>query len=203
MAIAAATHVPTRSMTLIATPWRFSGFPDSARAALQALWVSVEPAAKRLGLLPMEVLQTAFWQLDPARTVAKYADFSRMDSSTPEAALFIAMEDWANGGSPLPLAAGREMLEDFFATDLPGSGAWEVGGRVISPEALPCPVLDIISSTDRIVPAASASGRGTGLMLSQGHVGMIVGGQAKSKLWEPLRDWLVNPTSVHSVHRVR
>jgi polyhydroxyalkanoate synthase len=58
------------------------------------------------------------------------------------------------------------------------------------PAALPCPVLDIVSTSDRIVPATSASRAGERLELAQGHVGMVVGGRAKAALWEPLAAWL-------------
>ena len=55
------------------------------RTALAALWAQVAPGAKALGVLPMEVLQTAFWQLDPARTIAKYAAFATMPVPMTEA----------------------------------------------------------------------------------------------------------------------
>ena len=52
------------------------------------------------------------------------------------------------------------------------------------------PVLNIVSTSDRIVPAATALRAGERLELAQGHVGMVVGSKAKEKLWEPLADWL-------------
>ena len=43
------------------------------------------------------------------------------------------------------------------------------------PAALPCPLLNIVSTTDRIVPAATAVRAGERLDLALGHVGMVVG----------------------------
>jgi polyhydroxyalkanoate synthase len=54
-------------------------------------------------------------------------------------------------------------------------------------------VLDIVSTTDRIVPAASAAGFGTMLTLDSGHVGMVVGRRARAELWAPLARWLSAP----------
>jgi polyhydroxyalkanoate synthase subunit PhaC len=116
MALAAAMHVKLLSLTLIAAPWHFSGYGDSARAEIGAMWRSAEPAAKRLGLVPMEVLQSGFWRLDPARTVAKFEAFGRLDPGSEQARAFVALEDWANGGAPLTYAAGRELFEDFVGT---------------------------------------------------------------------------------------
>jgi len=194
MAAAAAQLVGARSLTLIAAPWHFGGFPDEDRARLRQLWRGSGALAEQLGVLPMEVLQTSFWNLDPERTVGKFERLADMDESGARG--FIALEDWANDGPPLSLAAARELFEDFFAADLTGTGAWQVGGAPIDPLALPCPLLNIVSSTDRIVPAASAVAAGERLDLALGHVGMVVGSRARQALWKPLAGWLsrVSPT---------
>lgn len=191
MALAAGRLGAARSVATIAAPWHFDGFPSDAREDLAKLWSGAEPTAAALGLLPMEVLQSAFWSLDPERTVAKFEAFAAMQGE--EARTFIMLEDWANDGPPVPEAAAREMFEDFFERDLPGRGEWRVGGAIVDPAALDCPLLNIVSTTDRIVPAASAPRVGERLELRQGHVGMIVGSRASKMLWEPLAAWLSRP----------
>jgi polyhydroxyalkanoate synthase len=190
MAFAASASHPVRGVAAIAAPWHFAGFPDEARSRLTALWQSARPTAERLGVLPMEALQSAFWALDPARTVRKFEAFAAMAPASEQARRFVILEDWANDGPPLPLAAARELFESFFRDDAPGRGGWSVGGATIDPAALPCPILDIVSTSDRIVPAASAAGAGDRLALASGHVGMVVGGQAEAALWTPLAGWL-------------
>jgi polyhydroxyalkanoate synthase len=190
MAAAAAQLAPVRTVATLAAPWRFSGFPDEARAAIARLWRQGEAAARRLGLFPMELLQSAFWSLDPARTVSKFERFAALDPAGPDAAAFVLLEDWANDGPPIGEAAAREMFEAFFAADAPGAGHWRVGGRAIDPGRLSCPLLNIVSTVDRIVPAATAIRAGERLELGLGHVGMVVGSRARETLWEPLADWL-------------
>ncbi len=186
MALAAAALSGAPAVAAIAAPWRFSGFPADARAMLERLWEGAEPTARALGCLPMEALQSAFWSLDPGRTVAKFEAYAAMPEGSAEARAFVTLEDWANDGPPLPYAAALELFEDFFGRDVTGRGDW----RLPDPAALPCPFLDIVSTSDRIVPEASASGAGERLELAQGHVGMVVGGRAKAALWEPLAAWL-------------
>ena len=188
MAAAAAALAPVRSVATIAAPWHFAGFPAPARSGLARLWDSSRAPASRLGVLPMEVLQSAFWSLDPARTVAKFEEYAGLAGAKADA--FVALEDWANDGPPLAEAAARELFEDFFAADLPGTGRWRVGGRAIDPSSLDVPLLNLVSTTDRIVPAASAIPAGERLDLALGHVGMVVGSRARQALWEPLADWL-------------
>jgi polyhydroxyalkanoate synthase len=190
MAIAAASAAHATAVVSIAGPWHFSRFPDDARKRLATLWQDSERAAAAMGLLPMEVLQSAFWSLDPARTVSKFEAFAEMAPDSREARTFVTLEDWANDGPPLGEAAARELFEGFFASDRPGRGEWIVKGAVVDPASLPCPLLDIVSTTDRIVPQASAPDAGDRLDLAQGHVGMVVGSRAREQLWEPLAGWL-------------
>lgn len=187
MAAAAAQLGPARSLALVATPWHFSGFED-ARSRLAQLWAQSGPTVDALGVMPMEVLQSAFWNLDPARTVAKFEAFADMEGDA--AAAFVALEDWANDGPPLAAAAARELMEDFFAADLPGTNGWRVGGEIVDPSTLDVPILNIVSTTDRIVPHASAMAAGERIDLSLGHVGMVVGSRAREALWTPLAAWL-------------
>jgi len=189
MAIAAAAASRAAGLVTIAAPWRFAGYGD-ALESISALWDEAHATCEQLGLVPMEVLQAGFWQLDPKRTVAKFERFARLDPDSAEARAFVRLEDWANGGAPLPFAAGRQLFDDFFVADLPGDGQWEICARKVDPDALDMPALSFVSTTDRIVPAASAARIGAVRELAMGHVGMIVGGRARDALWQPLADWL-------------
>jgi len=190
MALAAAARRPVRSLTMIAAPWRFASYPPQMQDELGQLWDGAAPAAEALGLLPMEVLQAAFWRLDPARTIAKYEAFGRRAPADPSARAFVRLEDWANDGPPLTLAAARELFFDLYKADLPGRGEWQVAGAAVDPASIAAPILEIVSTTDRIVPAAASPGLVAPLSLGLGHVGMIVGSRARAQLWEPLAAWL-------------
>ncbi len=191
IATAAAALRPVAGLALIAAPWRFARYGDPARAAIAAHWEAGRPACEALGLVPMELLQAGFWQLDPGRTIAKFERFGKLDPDSDAARSFVALEDWANGGAPLTLAAGRQLFERFYAADRPGRGAWWIDGTRIVPARLACPSVAFVSTTDRIVPAASAARIADSRRLASGHVGMIVGGRARREVWEPLRDWLI------------
>ncbi len=190
MTLAAACTVPLAGLALIAAPWAFEGFSSPARAEMAELWASAQPACTAMGLVPMEVLQSGFWRLDPARTIAKYEAYAAMPPGSRAADLFVAMEDWANAGAPLTYAAGAQLFEQFVGENLTGSSAWRVGGRIVDPRALPCPAIDFVSLSDRIVPAASAANLPDRRDLGAGHVGMIVGRGGRTQLWEPLAHWI-------------
>jgi len=187
MAIAAANLVAVEGVITLAAPWHFDGYPADARASLERLWSASEGAAKQLRALPMEVLQSAFWSLDPMRTVAKFASFADLAPDSAGARRFITLEDWANEGEPLPCPAARELIEDFFGSDLPGKGSWRVRDAFVT-DGLSCPVLHITAADDRITPTATTP-RGQSVRIDSGHVGMIVG-SARAKLHEALAEFL-------------
>jgi polyhydroxyalkanoate synthase subunit PhaC len=187
MAIAAADRIRCAGLVTLAAPWDFDGYPDDARAALQGLWSKSEPSARSLGMLPIEILQAAFWSLDRERTVRKFARFAELDPASAEARRFVALEEWANEGEPLPYPAARELIDDLFGANASGRGGWVVGGRAAEvPQGVP--MLHLTAHDDRIAPASTAP-PGPRLEISSGHVGMIVG-SARAQLREALRGFL-------------
>jgi polyhydroxyalkanoate synthase len=187
MAIAAANVAKVERVATLAAPWHFRRYPEASHAALDAMWRHSKAAAKTLGALPMEVLQAAFWSLDPERTVAKFAEFGRLDPASDEARRFIELEEWANEGEALPYAAANELIEGLFENDLPGSGRWQVAEMAVS-EAPPVPALHLAAERDRIAPASTAAA-GEVVTIAAGHVGMIVG-SARTRLHEALQAFL-------------
>ena len=186
LALAQAAQRPVTRLALIAAPWNFAGYGAAQREALANWWASAQPLALALGQVPMDLLQPAFWSLDPAGLAAKYVRLA--DASASDVADFVRLEDWANGGAPISLAAAQDMAELY------STGRWPT----IDAGAITAPMLDVIAGTDRIVPpsaALSTLGIGTALRLDAGHVGMVVGRRAPELLGAALADWLKAPPS--------
>lgn len=181
LALALPAHIRITRLALIATPWHFAGYGDGQRAGLAEWWASAQPLAQTMGQLPIDLLQPAFWSLDPTGVVAKYVRLATANAD--DVADFVRLEDWANGGTPLSLPATQDLAALY------ASGRWDG----VDATAITAPILDVIAGADRIVPpqaAVSALGIGTALQLDAGHVGMVVGRRARGLLWEPLADFL-------------
>jgi polyhydroxyalkanoate synthase subunit PhaC len=190
MAVAAANLIDVARVITLAAPWNFSAYPESSHRALQDMWRHAERAARSLGALPMEVLQAAFWSLDPERTVRKFAEFGRLDLKSADARRFIELEEWANEGEPLPYPAAKELVEELFARDLPGNGGWTVGGRTVT-DAVTTPTLHLTAERDLIAPPKTVA-LGNVVAIPSGHVGMIVG-SARRQLLQALAAFLDAP----------
>ena len=179
LALATAALEPSvEAVVTLAAPYRFDAYPPDAAERLVTHWAANRTAAIGFGLLPMEVLQAAFWQIDPLRIVAKFARFAAADPTSAEAGRFVALEHWANGGEPLPLPAASQLVEQLFAR----------GGTLSRLPA--CPMLHVTAAADRIVPAATAAPDGALVSSPSGHVGMIISRNAPEHLHRPLLSWL-------------
>lgn len=181
---------PAAGVATIATPWHFDRYDAAFRTQLAQTWAQSKSSCDTLGLVPMEVFQTGFWALDPERTIRKYADFGDMDPGSAPWQGFIAVEDWANEGAPLTFAAGTDLADRCYASNMTGRGEWLVDGSVVDPEKLACPTLAVASTSDRIVPASVVPPADERIDLALGHVGMMIGSRAEAQLWKGLSDWL-------------
>ncbi|MFV3131981.1 alpha/beta fold hydrolase [Niveispirillum sp. KHB5.9] len=181
----------------LATPWDFHADDAAAAQRTAALITPFDPVMRILGELPVDGVQTLFATLDPLLAYKKFSRFATLDMATDEADDFVALEDWLNDGVTLPASIARECLTGWYGENTAGKGEWRVADTPVRPADLRCPSLVIVPARDRIVPPASAAALGTALpgatvwQPSLGHIGMVVSGGAKAKVWAPLRDWLL------------
>lgn len=200
LTVALAARRPRRvaGLALLAAPWDFHA-DRTGHAFLLSTGPLLARLADRVGELPVDVLQTLFWSLDPWLAVKKFGRFLGMDQQGDGAKEFVLLEDWLNGGAPLAGPTARECLIGWYGDNTPGRGEWMVGGRRIVPAKINVPSLVMIPSGDRIVPPLSAASLAdpekglknvTRLDLPLGHIGMVVSGRARDLCWTPLMDWL-------------
>ena len=183
-------------LALLATPWDFragaAGVPPQLAAGLLPLTLGIST----LGHAPVELLQTFFVLLDPLRVVRKFQRFADLPVESPEARLFVAVEDWLNDGVPLAGPVAQECLWHWYVENHPGLGMWAPAGEIIRPERLDLPAFVAIPQKDRIVTAASAEAlagllrQPTVIRPAGGHISMLVGDAAPDQLWQPFTQWL-------------
>lgn len=110
----------------------------------------------------------------------------------PPARRFVAIEDWANGGEPLPFALGEQLFERLYGADVTGRGAWAVGGIAVCADHVRGPIMEFASASDAIVPLACSPDLPGRQVLASGHVGMVVGSSGPKRLWPMLKDWILS-----------
>jgi polyhydroxyalkanoate synthase len=184
------------ALALLAAPWDFHAEAADQARLLGAFEPVLSAAFALVEEIPVDVLQSLFFGLDPFLAIRKFSRFAALATGSLEARRFVALEDWLNDGVPLALPAARDCLARWYGANEPGNGSWRIAGRPVEPARVTLPCYVVVPARDRIVPPASASVLAELLPNvvrhnpSLGHIGMIVGGGAEEQVWRPLADWL-------------
>lgn len=182
------------ALALLATPWDFHADGATQARLIGAVGRHMDPLFQALGEMPVDVLQSLFASLDPLSILAKFRRFA--DMAGDHARKFVALEDWLNDGVGLAAPVARECLTQWYGENTTALGNWLIAGEPVRPEKLRLPALAMVPSADRIVPPKSALSLAQRLPYCQtmtpaaGHIGMMVGGSARAKVWDPLDAWL-------------
>ncbi|MFT3972034.1 MAG: alpha/beta fold hydrolase [Amaricoccus sp.] len=211
LSVGLAARVPEDVAALVAigAPWDFSANVGIA-GAMRSLFRSrgaqraellLESMGEAFGLVPVTFLQTLFALVNPMQAAMKFQKLARLDPAGPAAELFVALEDWLADGVPMPAAAARDLLVGWQIRNLTAADSWCFLGERVVPSAIRVPALVVCGESDSIAPPSLA--RPLAAVLPQaavrvartGHVGMIVGSEARAAVWRPLADFLWNHCS--------
>jgi polyhydroxyalkanoate synthase len=183
-------------LALLATPWDFHAERADQAQMLGVVGDYLPLICNAYGAVPVDVIQTLFFILDPFAAERKFTRFAKLDPESAEARSFVALEDWVNDGVPMALEVARECLRFWYRDNEPGRGLWHVAGQRVDPTLLRRPSLVVVPSRDRIVPPSSAEPLAakiegaTVLRPRLGHVGMMSAARAPAILWTPIAEWL-------------
>ena len=194
LALALRRQADIAALACLATPWDFHADGQTQAQLIGAIGRSMDPLFQALGEMPVDVLQSLFASLDPLSILAKFRRFA--DMASDQARKFVALEDWLNDGVGLAAPVARECLTQWYGENTTALGKWLIAGEPVRPEGLHLPALAMVPAADRIVPPKSALGLAQRLPQCEtmtpaaGHIGMMVGGSARAKVWDPLDSWL-------------
>ncbi|HEX2582468.1 MAG TPA: alpha/beta fold hydrolase [Dongiaceae bacterium] len=196
LAVALACFRRLRGLLCLATPWDFHAEQKEQALRVAASGSALQATVARAGGMPADVLQSFFVAPHPLGILNKFRHFATLDPASPEAELFVALEDWLNDGVTLVPRVADQVFRQWYGENRLAAGTWRIGGKFIRPERIRCPSLCALPSADRIVPPESAAALAQRLSQcekvapSAGHIGMMIGTRALNHLWRPLRDWL-------------
>lgn len=126
----------------------------------------------------------------------KFSSFADLDMASEKAKLFVAVEDWVNGGADLPAGIVRQSVNDWYIHNKPVEGKWRINRKAILPKKITKPCMVIIPSNDTIVPPKSAKAlakqlpHATQLIVEFGHISMMMASRAEEEFWKPMDAWV-------------
>ena len=195
LALAAIRADLVNALALFATPWDFSA--DPLHPALQGEQGNalLERYIDGFDFFPGEHILAMFYLRDPWLFQEKLEHFHDLEPGSEAQERFLAIEHWVNGCVPITRGIARDGFLRWGAYNEACNGLWRVGGRLVNPAEIAQPSFVVTPKKDRIVPYLSALPLARALKHTvhlepdTGHVGMIVGSQAKEQMWEPFVEW--------------
>ncbi len=185
------------SITLLASPWDFHAGDPSMRLLVQTASPGAFTMMAQQGKLGGLWTQSLFAALEPEKTARKFASFAARAPEDPEAAVFVAVEDWLNDPVDLPGGIARTCIQDWYGLNGPAKGQWKVGKTVIDPAKINCPVLIVTGARDKLVPPESSTVLqhivpGAKLLQEDfGHIGLMASKAAPQQIWQPIKNWIL------------
>lgn len=186
------------ALVFVATPWDFS--VGGTKTVPQAIrdWASSGGLARvaHLDYMPSEWLQLIFAGVDPSLIARKFSAFADMPEGSHREKLFVAVEDWINGGADLPAGVVMQSVTEWYIRNATMKNDWRIGGEVVDPKKISKPALVVVPAKDRIVPPVSAKALARRipdadiLETECGHISMMVGSSARDDVWKPMTDWI-------------
>ncbi len=151
------------------------------------------------GNIPGWFLNLAFILRNPVETILKYPRYFSEPRSLDEITQFFAIETWLYDSRPIIGQVYRDIVDQVYKKNLMIKNKMKVGSKIINLKDISIPVLDIVGTSDDLVPPSSSKSiidaiGSTDKKLIEfptGHVGLCISITAHEKLWPEVGKWLV------------
>ena len=193
---------PMANLVCIATPVDYEGM-GLFKQWSDPRWFDVDRIVDTLGNIPPELMYRSFEMLRPADRLVAYVrlwDNLWNDQYVKHYRLF---NKWTSDQIPFPGECFRQTTKDLMWANKLMKGELTVGERIVDVKQIECPVLNLMAQHDHIAPY-DATHKLTQLVSSEdkedvvlkgGHVSLVAGMNAVTRLWPKVNEWL----SVRSV----
>jgi polyhydroxyalkanoate synthase len=200
---------PSRIRNLMTTVTPVDFHADKAENRIDRgfmnVWArSLEPAdidrlVDQLGIVPGEFVGYLFSLMTPGRSLTKY-NLDLLDAAGDQAKLlnFLRMERWLADRPHQPGEVSRQWLKELYQDNKLIKDEFVLDGRTVRLRDITCPVLNIYTETDHIIPPEMSKAlRGrvgsedfTEVVLKGGHIGTFVSARSLDQLSGTIVDWL-------------
>jgi polyhydroxyalkanoate synthase subunit PhaC len=189
-----------RNLVLLAAPVDFT----PGDVGIYGLWFSEKYQDPNLildtfGNVPADLAYTGTALLRPITNyVGSYVTMWDLIMREKPTKSWRAMNKWANDPVPIPGAAFKQWIEDFYQHNKLVKGELKLRGRRVDLSNIKCPVLNLAGKHDHLcfLPQAQATMDLVGsedkefVVLNAGHVGLVMGRGARKGLWPQTANWL-------------
>ncbi len=205
-----ALHQPTvRNLITTVTPVDFHADLKDERVerGFMNVWTrslsgqDIDRLVDTLGTVPGEFMGYLFSLMTPGRSLTKY-NLDLLDAAGDDAKLlnFLRMEKWLADRPDQPGEAARQWLKELYQENKLIKNQFVLDGRTVDLRNISCPVLNIYTETDHIIPpdmsralqGAVGASDYTELVIKGGHIGIFVSTRSHVQLGDSIVDWLAS-----------
>jgi polyhydroxyalkanoate synthase len=193
---------PMKNLVCAATP------VDMEKMGLFKVWsdpryFDVDRIVDAMGNIPPEIMLRSFELLRPGD---RWFSYIRLIDNLWDPQFvygYRIMYKWTNEQIPFPGEAYRQFVRELMWENKLMKGTLTLGGKRVDTKAIKCPVLHAMAEHDHIAPFEATkplidlvgSEDKEDIVVKGGHVSLVAGKNAVTRLWPKVADWL----SVRSV----
>ncbi|VVC05305.1 Poly(3-hydroxyalkanoate) polymerase subunit PhaC [uncultured archaeon] len=163
-----------------------------------AAHLNADDLVDTFGNVPGWLLNFAFFLRNPIETTLKYPRYFSEPRTLDEIMQFFAIETWLYDSTPIIGEVYREIVDQIYRQNLLIKNKMKVGSDIINLKNITIPVLNIVGTTDDLVPPSSSKSimnaiGSTDKKLIEfptGHVGLCISQIAHKNLWPEVASWL-------------
>ena len=150
------------------------------------------------GVVPGELLNTAFDMLKPMSKTKKYTGIINTLDDKDKMMNFLRMEKWVADSPDQAGECFRQFIKDLYQKNKLIKGELEIGGQRVDLKKVTMPVLTIYAAEDHLVPPSATKPLNdhigsTDKQLYEfpgGHIGVFVGARSQKELGPTVADWV-------------
>lgn len=150
------------------------------------------------GNIPADVIQDTLRMLRPFGKPAGAMNLLNRADDEEFVRSNLRFAEWESDNIPFPGAAFKQMVNDFLRGNKLVRNEWVMDGRKIELSRIKVPFLHLVAEADHITPYASSrdlvqmvgSADKREIALKGGHVGLVAGRSAITRMWPQLENWL-------------
>lgn len=193
---AAHHHESVDKIILLATPWDFHAGNEWLIPWIELSSPYLHHLIAQSGELPAETLQYMFTMINPLGIIRKFRALPAIQDNIEKLQEFANVEDWLNDCTPLAPAVAQECLFHWYKDNAPHCGNWRINNTSIEGTKIRQPSLVISPTRDKIVtppscePLTKTLPNAITLRPNTGHIGAIIGQNAKLEVIEPIIEFL-------------
>ncbi|MDP2340775.1 MAG: alpha/beta fold hydrolase [Deltaproteobacteria bacterium] len=195
--LAAVDDSHIQSLVLLTAPLTFHD-KGLLSAWTRAPFFNPRDVTRVVGHVPGWVTQPAFQILKPMGQTSKVLRLWQNLGNPTFLEFFRCLETWINDNVSIPDGFFHDLVEQLYQKDALAQGTLQFKDGPVILEDISVPVLAIAAALDHIVPPASAieptarfaSAQKQTEVLDGGHIGVVVGGLARRRLWPLLLEHL-------------